>query len=254
MHIQGEEQVSFGIIGIGNAVIVQLVLMKGQVTVEDLQDVFLTHPFELEIADVETMLKHAKGKNVSISPEIINDEVEGMNVTITNTTTNDLEKEIEIPCFIVEQKIQTPKLDTTDYAKFNIPIKSLVDIIGEISEYNNQLLQIAITEKDDKTRLIFNTTDSLNLRKKITLMRIAGEDFEVQQFNEVKCKFQVDLIQFCIKTASASCYDMVQIVIGINKPLIIGYNKQVKEGEQDTIDNIENLNCYIAPAVDQERQ
>lgn len=253
MHIISDHEINFIISSIGDYSILHLYLSQDQIEIKNAEPVFFEHPFELDIKDVSNILSYSKNKDVTISPEIINNDVEGMNVTIIDPKTNNLEKEIEIPCFIKEQNNRIPKLAFEKFVRLHIPIQTLSEIFNEIKEYNHQIIQLELIEKETKKFMVFSAVDSLNVRKKITLMRPIGEDFILERADLCKCKFTLDYVQRCISSAQASCYDTLRVTFATNTPMIIEYLKELKEGEEQTINNIENLMCYIAPAIEQEQ-
>lgn len=211
------------------------------VQVIDMVDAMNGKPFELNIKDVMKILSHVKNQIITMNAEVAEDgELQGLNFIIKNKDTSEVDKEIQIPIFNNEQRIDFNNIQYGETAvTFSIEINDMIDAISEASEYQTDELTLSIQKREDG-QITFNmvAVDKDNLRKKIHIIKKNGEDFTLlknQDPESMSSKFVIDNIKPMI--IQGSDYSELIMTFQTKAPITILYHNNADS----------NLKVVLAP-------
>ena len=211
--------------------------------VKDMAEVMNKKAFELNIRDMIKILSHVKNQLIIMNAEVDQEdgEIMGLNFIIKNKDTNEIDKEIQIPIFQNEQKVDYSSIKYEEGAvNFSIKINDLVDAITEASEYQTDEITLTVEKRQLDGQILFTMTavDKDNLRKKIQFTKKNGEDFTLlknQDPQTTSAKYNIDFLKSLV-VAGADYTDLI-VTFQTAAPLTIQYHNQADS----------NLKCILAP-------
>lgn len=214
---------------------------KIHINIKSMVDKMSDKAIEVNIKDMLKILSYVKNQIVSINAQFAksDNDLLGLNFIIKNSATGSKDKEIQIPIFDNEQKVNFNAIKYDDTAiNIIIPLSQIVDTISEIYEYETNELTISILN-DENNQLIMKLEafKDDNLRKKITIIKKQGEDFNIvkeQPVNKIESKF--DTLYLKNLLMSGAGYEDLIITLQNNAPMSMVYSNQADS----------NLRCILA--------
>lgn len=210
--------------------------------VKDMAEQLNGKAFELNIRDMIKILSHIKNQIIVMNAEVAEDgELQGLNFIVKNKDTGEVDKEIQIPIFQNEQRIDFNTIQYTEgTVNFSIKLADIIDAVAEVSEYQTDEIDLIIDRRknDGQITLTMIAVDKDNLRKKIQIIKKNGEDFTLLKNQEpdfTKAKYSLDSMKSLI--IQGADYTDAIITFQSSAPLTIQYHNQADS----------NLKCILAP-------
>lgn len=201
------------------------------ISIENMVDQMSGKPFEVNIKDMLNILSHVKNQIVEINAQFDKDqELLGLNFAVKNIATGRIDKEIQIPIFSSEQRVNFGKINYSEnVVNISMSLHDLIDIIEEAYEYQTEEITISLDNDEQGQRiLVFNATEKDNLRKRIKVIKKEGEDFIIlknQNPPNIKGLYDIRLLKNLIQ--SGADYKDAIITFQENAPITINYSNEI---------------------------
>lgn len=201
------------------------------ISIENMVEQMSGKPFEVNIKDMLNILSHVKNQIVEINAQFDKDqELLGLNFAVKNIATGRIDKEIQIPIFSSEQRVNFGKINYSEnVVNISMSLHDLIDIIEEAYEYQTEEITISLDNDEQGQRiLVFNATEKDNLRKRIKVIKKEGEDFMIlknQNPPNIKGLYDIRLLKNLIQ--SGADYKDAIITFQENAPITINYSNEI---------------------------